>query len=151
MRKFKTPNPGSCFKVDFWRTLCSRFPHIRRCVPITKSTSSADQVWGNQDAKKRKAILKKCDQFKHRDTITDTHRDTVSRRRAAVTPDEEGACRNNKCGVTGNLAACGGDAAVVWAGSCPALNKHTSNCPSGTDSRCGCATVSQSSAKHEIN
>lgn len=27
----------------------------------------------------------------------------------------------------------------------------TSNCPSGTGSRCGCATASQSSAKHEIN
>lgn len=91
----------------------------------------------------------KWDQLKHTDTLT--HTDTVSRRRVAMTPDEGGACRNNKCGVTGNLAACGSAAAVVWAGCCSARNKHTSNCPSGTGSRCGRATVSQSSAKHEIN
>lgn len=91
----------------------------------------------------------KWDQLKHTDTLT--HADTVSRRRVAMTPDEGGACRNNKCGVTGNLTACGSAAAVVWAGCCSARNKHTSNCPSGRGSRCGRATVSQSSAKHEIN
>lgn len=102
--------------------------------------------------KKKKNNWKfKWDQLKHTDTLTLTHTDTASRRRVAMTPDEGGACRNNMCGVTGNLAACGSAASVVWAGCCSARNKHTSNCPSGTGSRCGRATVSQSSAKHEIN
>lgn len=103
-----------------------------------------------QIKKKKNNSKFKWDQLKHTDTLTHAA-DTVSRRRVAMTPDEGGACRNNKCGVTGNLAACGSAAAVVWAGCRSARNKHTSNCPSGRGSRCGRATVSQSSAKHEIN